>query len=108
MMDGGSSGATNGLQLLCYWDEVPVSDARFPVIDLTKLGGNINWGTIAKKYAGWVWSHLDDVRTLSKFEAFLVNVFDSVLDRMPFEVVEDCFSLWDFFVVKKTALLRAC
>jgi len=98
MMDGNSSNAVNGLHLLCYFDESPISDSKFPVIDLTPAKRHENVDAKISEYAGWVWDNLDDAGLLAGFEGFLGENFPAVLDKMPYDVIENCFSLWSTFI----------
>lgn len=97
MMDGSGSTAVNGIQLLCYYDESPVSESGFPVIDLTGAGrhANIAAPTLTElNYARWIWRNIDESKKLSEYENFIELTFSSVLDKIPFEVVANSFFLW--------------
>ena len=97
MMDGSGSTAVNGIQLLCYYDESPVSESGFPVIDLTGAGrhANIAVPTVTElNYNRWIWRNIDESKKLSEYENFIELTFSSVLDKIPFEVVADSFFLW--------------
>lgn len=99
MMDGSGSNAVNGIQLLCYYDESPVSESGFPVIDLTGAGrhANIAVPTFTEtelNYARWIWRNIDESKKLSEYENFIELTFSSVLDKIPFVVVANSFFLW--------------
>ena len=97
LMDGSGSTAVSGIQLLCYYDESPVSESGFPVIDLTGSGrhANITGVTLTEfNYARWIWKNIDENKMLSEYENFIESTFSSVLDKIPFEVVANSFFLW--------------
>ena len=114
LMDGSASKAITGLQLICCCEEpvysdkkIPIagdrllySDNKFPIIDLTGSGmdENLNINISEQRHAGWVWDNVDKVDALARFEGFMSENFESVLDRMPYQVVEHCFMLWNVFV----------
>jgi hypothetical protein len=114
LMDGAASAAIDGMQLICYYDENPMSDAGYPVIDMTPdrrhrflgdaLPGAGTQGTYPGAYAAWVWDNIGDPAALSGFEKFLNATFKAVIDKMPLEVLSTCFHLWRLFVDERPEL----
>ena len=103
LMDGSSSKAINGLHLICCYGEHPISDTKLPVVDLTGAGEHENLEVAERHYAGWVWDNIDNPDELMRFEQFMSENFESVVDRMPYPVIDTCFLLWNTFVnLKKT------
>jgi len=100
-MDGNASKAITGIQLVCCFDARPTSDTRIPVVDLTGAGAHENLELIEKMHAGWVWDNIDNADALSDFEGFLIENFESVLEKMPYSVIENCFWLWSVFIDNK-------
>lgn len=97
MMDGSGSTAVNGIQLLCYYDELPVSESGFPIIDLTGQGRHANIATPTgpeSGYAAWIWQNLDDRGKISEYDQFIEANFSSVLSKIPFEVIANTYVLW--------------
>ncbi|MDR0935256.1 MAG: hypothetical protein LBM98_01075 [Oscillospiraceae bacterium] len=103
LMDGSGSTAVNGLQLLCYRDELPASEAKYPVIDLS---GNYNLPPFnitrqEAELAAWVWDNIENKSELDKFENFLNDNFTEVLEKMPFEVIAIAYDMWQNFTVNR-------
>lgn len=105
MMDGSSSSTLSGIHLLCYHNESPASDSKLHIIDLTGPGGRTEVVDIkCRQFAEWVWNNIDNPDELTRFEDFLKQNFDPVLEKMPVEVVENCFILWSVFENQKTSI----
>jgi hypothetical protein len=110
LMDGAASAAIDGMQLICYYDENPMSDAGYPVIDMTperrhrNLGAGASNNTYPGAYAAWVWGNIGDPAALSGFEKFINTTFRAVIDKMPLEVLSTCFYLWRLFVDERPEL----
>ena len=103
MMDGSGSRGISNLHLICCYETAPLTDTKLPIVDMTGAGRHENIEIADKSYAGWVWDNLDNESVLARFEGFLNENFESVLDRMPYQVIENCFMLWNVFVnMKKT------
>jgi hypothetical protein len=94
MMDGSGTRVIQGIQLLCYFEEMPISEQELTIIDLTGAGRHKYTEDKLTHYAAWVWENLNHMDNLSIFDAFLNKHFGRVLSRMPFDVVENCFELW--------------
>lgn len=97
MMDGSGSTAVNGIHLLCYYDESPMSESGFPVVDLTGEGRHANIAAPTgpeSGYAAWIWQNIDDRAKLSEYDEFIEINFSSVLNKIPFEVIANTFVLW--------------
>lgn len=113
LMDGSGSTAVSGIQLLCYYDESPVSESGFSVIDLTGSGrhANIAGPTLTEyNYTKWIWKNIDESKKLIEYENFIEQTFTTVLDKIPFEVVANSFFLWlngniDTYEIAKISLL---
>jgi hypothetical protein len=114
LMDGAASAAIDGMQLICYYDEYPMSDAGHPVIDMTPERRHRNLGDAIlgagatniypSAYAAWVWDNIGDPAALSGFEKFINTTFRAVIDKMPLEVLSTCFYLWRLFVDERPEL----
>ena len=99
MMDGSGCNAVNGIQLLCYYEELPVSESGFPVIDLTGAGkhANIAAPTFPEaNYTAWIWENMDEYRKLFDYDEFVESTFLSVLNKIPFEVIANTYLLWQY------------
>ena len=101
IIDGSTSGAINSLHLVCCYGKPPLSDTKFPIVDLTGAGCHENLDIEGRSYADWVWDNIDNTEALAGFNRFLIENFESVSDKMPFQVIENCFMLWHVFVYLK-------
>lgn len=113
MMDGSGSTAVNGIHLLCYYDESPVSESGFPVIDFTGAGRHANiaapsFSTTESMFARWIWENIDKHGRLISYESFLESWFSGVLDKMPFIVVANIFYLWQNRDIDNYDLAKEC
>ena len=104
MMDGSAGGAISSLHLICCFGMPPLSETKFPVVDLTGAGNHENIDIADRSYADWVWENIDNKAAITGFDRFLTENFGSVSDKMPYMVIENCFMLWNVFVNQKKVL----
>ena len=104
MMDGSSSKAVSGLHLVCCYENYPMSDSKLPILDLTEADRSSHLDVAEQGYANCVWDNLGDSEMMAEFEGFLLENFSSVLEKMPYRVIDSCFMLWNVFVKSKAVV----